>query len=71
MKTIVLRRFRLTLLDNEITNEQIFDWFKESFEEIKEESNIPLEIIDDNEHEDGGINFYISYVGPLGLFWKQ
>ena len=26
-----------TLLNNEITNEQIFDWFKESFEEIKEE----------------------------------
>ena len=57
-----------TLLNNEITNEQIFDWFKESFEEIKEESNIPLEIIDDNEHEDGGINFYIGYVGPLGGF---
>lgn len=55
-----------TLLNNEITNEQIFDWFKETFEEIKEESNIPLEIIDDNEHEDGGINFYIGYVGPLG-----
>ena len=57
-----------TLLDNEITNEQIFNWFKETFEEIKEESNIPLEIIDDNEHEDGGINFYIGYVGPLGGF---
>jgi predicted nucleotidyltransferase component of viral defense system len=57
-----------TLLDNEILNEQIFDWFKESFEEIKDEANIPLEIIDNNEHEDGGINFYISYVGPLGGF---
>ncbi|KGO85404.1 hypothetical protein Q765_16155 [Flavobacterium rivuli WB 3.3-2 = DSM 21788] len=55
-----------TLLDNEISNKQIFEWFKESFEEIKEEANIPLEIIDDNEHEDGGTNFYISYVGPLG-----
>jgi uncharacterized protein len=29
-------------------------------------SNTPLEIIDNNEHEDGGINFYINYVGPLG-----
>ena len=57
-----------TLLNNEISNEQIFEWFKETFEEIKEESNIPLEIIDDNEHEDGGINFYIGYVGPLGGF---
>ena len=55
-----------TLLDNDITNEQIFEWFKETFEYVKEEANIPLEIIDNNEHEDGGINFYISYVGPLG-----
>jgi|SRR5690554_1026928 len=57
-----------TLLENEVSNEQIFDWFKESFEEIKEEANIPLEIIDNNEHEDGGINFYIGFVGPLGGF---
>ena len=55
-----------TLLNSETTNEQIFDWFKEVFEFIKEEANIPLEIIDNNEHEDGGINFYISYIGPLG-----
>jgi predicted nucleotidyltransferase component of viral defense system len=55
-----------TLLDNEISHEQIFEWFNEVFEHIKEEANIPLEIIDNNEHEDSGINFYISYVGPLG-----
>lgn len=55
-----------TLLDDSITNEQIFEWFEEVFEYIKEEANIPLEIIDNNQHEDGGINFYISYVGPLG-----
>jgi predicted nucleotidyltransferase component of viral defense system len=55
-----------TLINNEISNEQIFEWFRENFEYIKEEANIPLEIIDNNEHEDGGINFYISYVGPLG-----
>lgn len=55
-----------TLLNNEIPNEQIFTWFKETFEYVREEANIPLEIIDNNEHEDGGINFYISYVGPLG-----
>ena len=55
-----------TLIDNEISNEQIFEWFRETFEYIKEEDNIPLEIIDNNEHEDGGINFYISYIGPLG-----
>lgn len=55
-----------TLLDNNTTNEQIFEWFKEAFEYIRDEANIPLDIIDNNEHEDGGINFYISYVGPLG-----
>ena len=55
-----------TLLDNNIANEQILDWFSQVFEFIQEEANIPLEITDNNEHEDGGINFYISYVGPLG-----
>ena len=55
-----------TLLNDEIANDQIFQWFKETFEYILEEANIPLEIIDDNEHDDGGINFYISYIGPLG-----
>ena len=59
-----------TLLDDTISNEQIFEWFAVVFEYIKEEANIPLEIIDPEsfrgEHEDGGINFYISYIGPLG-----
>jgi uncharacterized protein len=61
-----------TLLNNDITNEQIFECFKETFEYVLEEANIRLEIIDPDfhrdkhEHEDGGINFYISYVGPLG-----
>ena len=55
-----------TLLESSQAREQIFEWFGEIFEYVKEEANIPLEIIDDNEHEDGGINFYIGYVGPLG-----
>lgn len=55
-----------TLLNDKITNDQIFQWFEEIFGYIREEANIPLEIIDNNEHEDGGINFYISYIGPLG-----
>lgn len=55
-----------TLLDDKISNQQIFDYFNEVFEYVREEANIPLEIIDDNEHQDGGINFYISYIGPLG-----
>ena len=55
-----------TVLNAEISNEQIFSWFNEVFEFIKDEANIPVDIIDNNEHEDGGINFYISYIGPLG-----
>jgi predicted nucleotidyltransferase component of viral defense system len=55
-----------TLLNAEISNEQIFAWFNEVFEFIKDEANIPLDMIDNNEHEDGGINFYISFIGPLG-----
>ena len=54
------------MINSEIPNKQIFSWFKEVFEFIKDEANIPLAIIDNNEHEDGGINFYISYSGPLG-----
>jgi predicted nucleotidyltransferase component of viral defense system len=55
-----------TLLDNDNTNEQIFLWLAEVFEYVSEEVNIPLEIMDNNIHEDGGINFYIAYVGPFG-----
>ncbi|MDP3181149.1 MAG: nucleotidyl transferase AbiEii/AbiGii toxin family protein, partial [Bacteroidota bacterium] len=35
-----------TLINNEISNEQIFEWFRETFKYITEEANIPLEIID-------------------------
>ena len=55
-----------TLLDHQVSNDQIFSWFRETFGYIRNEANIPLEIIDYNEHEDGSINFYIGYVGPLG-----
>lgn len=55
-----------TLLDASITNEQIFARFGEVFEYVREEANIPLEIVGKAEHEDGGINFYIGYTGPLG-----
>lgn len=55
-----------TLLDHSIKNDQIFNRFSEIFYFIKEEANIPLEILENNEHEDGGISFYIGYVGPFG-----
>ncbi len=72
LKKVYFRDYRFsedldfTLLRNEIPNDKIFIWFKETFDYVREEANIPLEIIDNNEHEDGGINFYISYVGPFG-----
>ena len=62
-----------TLLNNDAfsssaqaTNEQIFVWFNETFKYVLEEANIRLAIIDNNEHEDCVINFYISYICPLG-----
>lgn len=63
-----------TLLDNDISNEQIFSLFNEIFIQIKEEANIPLkkngedDDDDDQQKEDkeDGVNFYIGYVGPLG-----
>lgn len=55
-----------TLLDNTLSGEQIFEWFGEIFEYIREETNIPFEITGDNLQEGDGINFYIGYTGPLG-----
>jgi uncharacterized protein len=55
-----------TLLDPTITNDQIFAWFNESFTYVRETTNIPFSLQDNHEHQDGGINFYIPYVGPLG-----
>jgi predicted nucleotidyltransferase component of viral defense system len=55
-----------TILKTEISNEQIIDWFEEIFQIIKNEANIPLQILENNKHEEGGINFYINYIGPLG-----
>jgi len=55
-----------TLLDPAIANDQLFAWFNETFAHVREAANIPLSLQDNNEHQDGGINFYIRYVGPLG-----
>ena len=60
-----------TLINNNLTNEEILGWFKEMFEQVLEEANIQLTIIENKDQiqEEGngeGLNFYISYVGPLG-----
>jgi uncharacterized protein len=72
LKKIYFRNYRFsedldfTLLDDSLTNARIFEWFEQVFGYIQEGANIPLAIVDKNEHQDGGINFYISYIGPLG-----
>ena len=55
-----------TLVDDSISNEAIQDAFKEVFQYVREEANIPLAMEDFGIHETGNINFYITYVGPLG-----
>jgi uncharacterized protein len=60
-----------TLLNDNLTNEELFSNFEKLFEFVKEEANITLQKIDDTEHESGSINFYIGYAGPLGGTKKQ
>ena len=55
-----------TLTDNSVSNEEIQGAFNEVFEFVREEVNIPLEMEEFGIHETGNINFYISYIGPLG-----
>lgn len=55
-----------TLLDLTISNEQLFAWFNEAFANVRERANISLDLQNTHEHQDGGFNFYIGYVGPLG-----
>ncbi len=55
-----------TLVDDSASDEQIFAWLEEIFKLIREAANIPLELLESNKHEDGGINFYIGFIGPLG-----
>lgn len=55
-----------TLLNDELTNEQLFSDLEEVFEFVAEEANIALQLGEDAEHESGSINFYIIYTGPLG-----
>ena len=55
-----------TLIDDNLSNEAILEAFDEVFQYVREEANIPLALEDFGIHETGNINFYISYIGPLG-----
>lgn len=59
--------------DQQIEKDYMLSWILQGLAQherlstyIREETNIPLAVIENNEHIDGGINFYISFVGPLG-----
>ena len=55
-----------TLMDRGVSNEQLINWFDQSFAYVWEKSNIPLSLKPQQELQDVGLNFYIQYVGPLG-----
>jgi len=55
-----------TLLEESLTDEAFISFFSDVFIQIREDANIPLELLDQNKHEDGGISFYIGFIGPLG-----
>ena len=59
--------------DQQIEKDYMLSWILQGMAQhkrlstyIRKETNIPLAVIENNEHKDGGINFYISFVGPLG-----
>lgn len=55
-----------TLLNDNLSNKEIFTEFDKIIRIIKEESNITLKILNEYEHKKSkSLNFYIAYVGPL------
>lgn len=55
-----------TLLDVSASNDKISEEFESIFKFIKEQANLQLRILENYEHEDGGLYFFIGYAGPLG-----
>ena len=54
-----------TLLDDEITNEDLLKEFEKVYVFLKEEVNITAQFKESNRHISGSLAFYINYVGPL------
>jgi predicted nucleotidyltransferase component of viral defense system len=55
-----------SLIEKAISVDEIWQEFMQVFEFIYDESRIQLSIKSQHEHFTGSVNFYISYVGPLG-----
>lgn len=55
-----------TLLNDNLSNKEIYTEFDKIIRIIKDESNITLKIVNEYEHKKSkSINFHIAYVGPL------
>ncbi|OMP74994.1 MULTISPECIES: nucleotidyl transferase AbiEii/AbiGii toxin family protein [unclassified Chitinophaga] len=54
-----------TLIDNNITNQQLLNEFEKVYAFVKEEANITMRFKESNVHVNGSIGFYINYIGPL------
>jgi predicted nucleotidyltransferase component of viral defense system len=55
-----------TLVNTELNNEQIINYFSEMFDFVRVEANIILTLLEKQVHQDGSLNFHIGYIGPLG-----
>ena len=54
-----------TLLDENISNDDLLKEFEQIYSFVKDEANITLQFKESNTHISGSIGFYINYVGPL------
>ena len=54
-----------TLLDKQISNDDLLKEFEKVYVFVKEEANITLEFKESYVHESGSVAFYVNYTGPL------
>ena len=54
-----------TLLDEKISNDDLWKEFEKVYAFVKEEANITLQFKESDTHDSGNMVFYINYVGPL------
>ena len=54
-----------TLLNNDISNDDLLKEFEKVYAFVKEEANIVFQFKESNTHISGSIAFYINYIGPL------
>jgi predicted nucleotidyltransferase component of viral defense system len=54
-----------TLLDEKISNDDLWKEFEKVYAFVKEEANVTLQFKEGDTHESGSMVFYINYVGPL------